>query len=74
MSQKLVDKISQGEFVEMREFLPDDWTKKESAPGNHRHKSLDIRVWAMCFASYIIVMANGDPTRVPGLLGVYNQS
>ena len=69
VSQKLVDKISRGEFVEMRELLPDEWIKEESVPGNHKHRFLDIRVWAMCFASYIIVMANKEPSRVPDLLG-----
>ena len=41
---------------------------KGYAPG-HRHKFLDVRVWALCFASYISVMANRGASRIPDLLG-----
>ena len=36
---------------------------------SHRHKFLDVRVWALCFASYISVIANKDRSRVSDLLG-----
>ena len=41
----------------------------EPIQASRRHKFLDMRVWAMCFASYISVIANRDPSRVPDLLG-----
>ena len=73
ISPKLVEKIGRGEFVEMQELLPEEWLKLEKegdAPqGSRRHQFLDIRVWALCFASYISVMANKNPRRVPDLLG-----
>ena len=57
----------------MHELLPQEWihTEREGeAPlPSCRHKFLDVIVWAVCFASYISVIANKDPSRVPDLLG-----
>ena len=73
MPQKLAEKIGRGEFVEMHELLPQEWihTEREGeAPlPSCRHKFLDVIVWAVCFASYISVIANKDPSRVSDLLG-----
>ena len=73
VSQKLAEKIGRGEFVEMHKLLPDNWIRMERdgepSHGSHRHKFLDVRVWAICFASYISVMASRDPRRVQDLLG-----
>ena len=42
---------------------------REKSLPSRRHKFLDVRVWALCFASYISVIANKNPSRVPDLLG-----
>ena len=59
--------------MEIHELLPQEWISAEKDGGptqaSHRHKFLDVRVWAMCFVSYISVIANRDPSRVPDLLG-----
>ena len=58
----------------MHELLPQEWihTEREGEaplPSRRLKFSLDVRVWALCFASYISIIANKDPSRVPDLLG-----
>jgi len=69
---KLVNKIRKGDFIEMQDMLPDRWLfadeGEQSSRGNRRC-TMDIRVWAQCFATYIRVIAESEPERVPDLLG-----
>ena len=76
---KLAEKITQWEFVEMAELLPEFWSSlvsKESTPtpaprqGASRRKRAvtDIATWIQCFATYISVMSTPHPQAVPELL------
>ena len=57
----------------MQELLPEEWLKLEKEGDSHQgscqHQFLAIQVRALCFASYISVMANKNPRRVLDLLG-----
>jgi len=56
----------------MQDVLPDMWLITDN--GEHyfclnRHRTMDIEVWAQCFATYVRVIAEIDSRRVPDLLG-----
>jgi len=53
-------------------MLPDMWLIVDN--GDHsshpsRCRSMDIKVWAQCFATYIRVIAESEPERIQNLLG-----
>ena len=77
---KLAEKITQWEFAEMAELLPEFWSSlvsKKSTPtpalrqGMSRCKPAvtDIVTWIQCFATYISAMSTPYPQAVPELLG-----
>ena len=70
---KLVKKITDGEFVEMADLLPD---KLASSGDNDLTKSskkrrivTDIIEWVRCFGLYISIISQRAPERVSDLLG-----
>jgi len=68
---KLANKLKKGHFVEMQEMLPDMWLAAENGDPpqrGSRHQVMDIRVWAQCFTTYVRVIAEDEPERVPDLL------
>lgn len=76
---RLAEKITQWEFVDMAEFLPELWssaTSKEmdASPNPKQNGSrskqaiTDITTWIQCFATYTSVMSTVHPRAVPELL------
>jgi len=68
---KLANKIKKGDFVEMQEMLPDMWLvtdQSEPTARVGRLRAMDIKVWSQCFATYVRVIAEDEPERVPDLL------
>ena len=57
----------------MYELVPDLWLQADDREAgtrsSKRHRVMDIKVWAQCFASYIRVVAVNEPERVADLLG-----
>ena len=68
---KLANKTKKGDSVEMQDMLPDMWLipdQSEQTSHGGCCRTMDIRVWAQCFATYIWVIAEDEPHRMPGLL------
>ena len=73
---KLAEKITQWEFVEMAELLPEFWSSLASRePGanlapqqsasRRKRAVMDIATWIQCFAMYTSVMSTPHPQAVP---------
>ena len=71
---KLAAKIRRWEFIEMGELLPEFWAskdeegdKRDSRPRRSR-KVTDIFTWLQCYATYVAVLAQHEPSAVPELM------
>ena len=74
---KLVKKIVSLEYVDMSELRPESWLMEEEGQQQgkcchapHRKKSpvKDILTWVQCFASYVSVLAQPYPSKMPQLM------
>ncbi len=80
---KLAEKIRKWEFVDMAELLPEFWGSPSGArleatgqpggtatlaPQRRRRKVTDIVSWIQCYATYVGVLAGGNPEAVPELM------
>ena len=73
---KLAAKIRKGEFVEMRELLPEFWSshREEDMEGKQEikirrsRKVTDIFTWLQCFGSYVSVRTQHTPSLIPELM------
>ena len=75
--KKVADKITNWEFVDMWELLPEHWvartldepgSSQRSATLQKRRQVTKIHSWVQCFAMYISVMTRTHPEAVPELL------
>ena len=70
---KLVQRIEQGEFIELSDLLPERLalgTADESAKGKAKKKIIPtILEWVQCFSLYTAIVSRKQPERVPDLLG-----
>ena len=72
---RLVERISQGIFVEMSELLPDHLCAADTDVGDRRANKTkltevdNIIDWIQCFGIYIAVLSRSAPDRVADLLG-----
>ena len=74
VSQKLIEKIEAGNFIDMSELLSDHMgvLNNEDSPRptkTKRHNVTNILEWARCFAIYISILNWKQPQQVPDLLG-----
>ena len=69
----LIQRINNGEYIDMEEMLPDNFPIGELSSGKEKGKQKpypvpSILAWAECFVSYIGVLAMHQPARTPDLL------
>ena len=74
---KLVKKIVSLEYVDMSELRPESWLMEEEgqqqgkcchAPHRKKTPVKDILTWVQCFASYVSVLAQPYPSKMPQLM------
>lgn len=69
---KLV-KISEGEFIEMADLLPDKLASfgdsESTKPTKKRKIVTNILEWVRCFSLYVSIISRNSPERVSDLLG-----
>ena len=76
LPQRLVDKISRLEFVEMSELLPEYWLVEDASEARCYHANTrrrrtpvtDILTWTQCFASLASMLSSNRPEQTSDLL------
>ena len=76
LPQRLVDRITRLEYVEMSELLPETWLLDDTldskcchaTPKRRKAPVTDILTWVQCFASLASVLSRMQQEQTPGLM------